>query len=268
MTQIVAVIEPELRILATDRLLTYPDGRVHDTDATKMILFEGCLLIAYTGLAVLGNDDTGEWIARALADYRLASDALPGLTDKLNAVWPTLPRVTNDRLDIFALGVGHVDGQPCTYHAGVTNYPPQPGRFRWGVTRVPDGSRELRTFGQPLPDVRGKRLIRDLGHLDKRGIGLGARIRIVAQAIRDTAETNNYVGADILMCVTTATAMWKRTTMVVSGGSPRDAHISLFVPGTAPASPQWKTMWMVAGGGVAIGGGQRLGPGVKSVFEQ
>ena len=99
MTQIIALVEPDGMVLAADRRLTWPDGSLHDDDATKMILFQGQLLLAYTGLARIGHLDTGQWIAREISKFREASDALPALAERLTARWRSL-RVTDARLTI------------------------------------------------------------------------------------------------------------------------------------------------------------------------
>ena len=107
MTQIIALVEPDGMVLAADRLLTFPDGSVHDHDATKMILFQGRLLLAYTGLASIGYVDTGKWIAQALSEYREASDALRALAELLTTRWRSLLGVSDDRLTVLGCGADY-----------------------------------------------------------------------------------------------------------------------------------------------------------------
>jgi hypothetical protein len=273
MTQIIILAEPQAVFVAADMLLTNPDGSVHREDATKMVLFEGRLLLAYTGLARVGATDTGAWLANALRDYRLGSEALPGIAEKLNRRWRSL-RVVDDRLTISGIGAAYFDGDPRTYFAEVSNaYAGLPTHeFRWRVSEIEPNRRAVMVVGQPLAEEpeedrrRTNRLLRTLRTLSVRQVGAQERGRILALTIRDTATSNRLVGADVLVGASSIENMLAARGMVLSRGDLRHTTVSTFIPAEKPQYRHWKTMWLVSGGTTLIGGGGEIPPGARDPF--
>ncbi len=259
MTQIVALATPELVVVATDRQLTYPDGTVADDQATKLILFGGRLLIAYTGLARIGHVGTGEWLSRSLANHSLASEALPALTQALNKRWLSLRGVADERLAIVGVGAAHFDGEPCTYALELANHglgQQGVGEFRCRHEPVDPDEAMVRVAGQPMPDGRRERMIDELGRA--RG-SVESTVAVIAAAMSDTARGNDRVGKDLLVGISSQRTMLSACTMVVSGGSPFDVHISALLPDGNAGGSRWHSMYMASGGSVAIGEGRGAG---------
>lgn len=259
MTQIVALATSGLVVVATDRRLTYPDGTVADDQATKLVLFGGRLLIAYTGLARIGHVSTGEWLSRSLANHALASEALPALTQALNKRWLSLRGVTDERLEIVGVGAAHFDGEPRTYALGLANHglgQEGVGEFRCHYESVdPDGAMVC-VAGQPMPAGRRERMLNELEHA--RG-SVESTVGVIAAAMSDTARGNDRVGKDLLVGISSQRTMLSACTMVVSGGSPFSVHISAFLPDGNADGPRWHSMYMAGGGSVMIGEGGEAG---------
>ena len=70
MTLIIAVASHDNAILASDRRLTFPDGSVAHDETCKLTVYacnDAKVMIAYTGLASIGGDSTGDWIINTLS---------------------------------------------------------------------------------------------------------------------------------------------------------------------------------------------------------
>jgi hypothetical protein len=226
---------------------------VADDKATKLILFGGRLLIAYTGLARIGHIGTGEWLSRSLADYALASEALPALTQALNKRWLSLLGVTDERLAIVGVGAAHFDGEPRTYALELANHElgqQGVGEFRCHYEPVDPGSAMVRVAGQPMPDGRQEQMMDELG---RAGGSVESIVAAIAAAMSDTARENDRVGKDLLVGISSQRTMLSASTMVMSGGSPSNVHISVFLPDGNPGGSRWHSMYVAGNGNVMIG---------------
>jgi len=87
MTLILSCLTPKYIVQVSDRRLTWPDGRVEDDAANKVVVFHERASFCYTGLAQIGAQRTDEWIA----------DQLIGCTGLQNAI-DTLKHALDERI--------------------------------------------------------------------------------------------------------------------------------------------------------------------------
>ena len=128
MTQLLGMANLDWAIIVADRKVTWSTGETLDDPATKLIYlqcFDARMAVAYTGLARIGSDPTGDWLTMRLADAlrheRWLKPALERLTEMTTDRFRRLPH-RPVKLLVFFLG--------------------------WGMQR------ELDT-GEPIPALRG-----------------------------------------------------------------------------------------------------------------
>jgi hypothetical protein len=260
-TQILVRVHPKYVLVLSDYLLTMPDGSVFADDATKMVFYEGSLILAYTGLARIGDEDTGLWIARTIAKYPSPHEALPGLAADLNARWPSL-NVTDNRLTIMGAGAAPSDDGPASYIVKLSNCDlGQTGsdrEFRYDGFTVPDDEIQMLVGGRPLRD--SKSLFRNLLRAEDHNVSVLGKAELTARFIRE--QNDRRVGRDFLVTAGWKERLLERRTLVLSGGDLSAHHIAGFLP--EDGRPEWRTAWMVSGGAVGLGGGgaAEAGPGM------
>ena len=66
MTLIVTFAASPFVVMVADRRLTWPNGRIADDDANKVVMFCNQMAIGYTGQARIEGKGTDEWLAHEL----------------------------------------------------------------------------------------------------------------------------------------------------------------------------------------------------------
>lgn len=104
MTLILTALSHNYIVQAADRRLTYPDGSLYDDDTNKAIFYCGRVAVAYTGLALMKEDQpTAEWIGMHMKDELGAERAMNRVAKETEDYLRTINR-PDKRLAIVATG--------------------------------------------------------------------------------------------------------------------------------------------------------------------
>jgi hypothetical protein len=167
-TLIQTLLTPEGVIQVSDRLLTYPDGKVYETTANKAVMWCGFVTIGFTGMAFTRTNarkPIAEWICESLKQD--AADGDSGIV-QLQAAGAKLMRTTDypdKRLTIAMAGATKHDdasqGGGNAYSFKVTNFEHVSPPLTYGdssfhvlpVEGVPLGGNQYgySTAGYPIP---------------------------------------------------------------------------------------------------------------------
>lgn len=213
MTQILNVVTRDWIYQASDRRLTFLDGRLADEDQNKIVFFEGRLALAFTGLAKIRSQTSDRWLASTL--QRSSSDSLSDALETVRseatktfcAFGTTLrqqrlafvgvgwTRLSNHEqllpLQCWVSNCHNEQGQPVT----TTNGTFQAGHRVWTGTDV----LELSEYGCDLKPHTRSRVIRTLRAIMKRREQKPEAVkRVLVDAIRTTAKRCPLVGSSVL----------------------------------------------------------------------
>jgi hypothetical protein len=86
MTLVITAATSKFVAQVSDRRLTYPDGRIYDDEANKVVVLQcrtAKLSMAYTGLGYIGSVRTDEWLVDVLTHGRAGHKPLEGVIDLL-----------------------------------------------------------------------------------------------------------------------------------------------------------------------------------------
>jgi hypothetical protein len=221
-TLILTLVTDRFIVQASDRRVTYGDGRVGEV-MNKAVVISTTACAAYTGLAFLdGKMPTDLFLMSAIDDAfasgtpvfdRLAHDAERAV--RLNR---SLPKTEPERSQIartsFVVAAfvpvldvdGHESGRRAPVLTIVSNAQFDLGeswadqaikRFERTQVAVRGGSAFLHAAGVPVPSKTRKRLERALRHALERGAQPESVARLLARAVRDVHETNPGVGPSV-----------------------------------------------------------------------
>lgn len=223
-TLIITFVSGRYIIQASDRRVTYGDGRVGEV-MNKGVVIGDAACAAYTGLAFLGGGShpTDEFVMESVARSMNVDD--PELLERLARDATRTVRMNRDlpkgaqrdeiaRTSIVLAGlVPSVDA--ATGKHGRRRYPmlsvvsnaqfdlseewAPTARPKFEVQRawVPDGRWFLHSAGQRIPATVKRRLIRSLRVAVDRCVHPEPAARLIARAVRDVHEVNEFVGPSV-----------------------------------------------------------------------
>lgn len=133
MTLIISALAEDVIIQVSDRLVTWPDGRVWSDNATKVVCVEcadAAFTVAYTGLALIGNVRTDRWIVNALNRNGATNKRFPDLFQDFHT---SAARTSSDlrELGVASRNITFVFagfGRPGPFAAYLTNQEDQSGK--------------------------------------------------------------------------------------------------------------------------------------------
>lgn len=228
LTLILCCATSEHVLLASDRRLTFPDGRVADDVRNKAAFFAGRWIWGYTGVARISHplQPSDEWLVDVLAGITKV-DEMPSIVATKAAKAVRHVHARKDirqqvrRLAFISIFFGDQARQPDgTFEAIpptpvvelVSNFSAQDhlGNHVWLPEAAPEfgvwtigpmgrsGVPRLLEFGQRLSPRARMETHRDLQRCDKHGVGVQAYARVLARAIqRCHDEGNAAVGRNV-----------------------------------------------------------------------
>lgn len=243
MTLIITCVAEREIVQASDSFLTMPDGSLFQDDAIKATFYCGHVVFAYTGLAVINDEDTGMWLSARLAEAPDGTifDVLDFITERATAdVAKT--KASNKTLAIMGAGwyeepakrTHYVDESGpaaevwmmpflCSV-ANFDNWEPHSWTskpddvFRPWVTPRPDGSNMAwRADGIPLDDTERPPLHHTLSAIANRGLGAKEIAPVLVKQIRDISIRDRRVGGGILVTSLPAQAAGRAAAFDVRG---------------------------------------------------
>jgi len=212
-TLIAACLTPSYIVQASDRRLTeLPSGRLVEDNRNKVVQLGANMAIGFTGLAEIEGLPTDEWMLEVLGGSLDAEGdrfkALLALRDRATEAFGRIRLPAAYKRHAFQVaGWGRFSGneviEPFIYL--ISNFA-GPGHWLaeakpgFELTRQRPGTSTLAlcSAGQKMGFDR---LTRDLVHVLERGAGPAAAARLLAEAVRDVAETNPAVGKAVLVNV-------------------------------------------------------------------
>ncbi|HSW64022.1 MAG TPA: hypothetical protein VLH56_12060 [Dissulfurispiraceae bacterium] len=217
MTQIIAAITHDFALMATDRRLTFLNGRdarkVADDDTCKLVNLCNISGIAYTGLARISGMPTHEWIAIRLAEHSCGSPAhaasilVESATREISttfyrgqqtfvmAGWDLPPGEKHLRAHLRIISN--------IYNSKGERLPnPSKGYIQF-VNWLSDNRKwAAKVAGYDLKDNQVRHLRRLFGRLADRKISSRTVLAALAQGVIDTASVAQGVGSKVLcMCI-------------------------------------------------------------------
>src|SRR5438034_5833169 len=115
MTLIISAITYKHVIQASDRRLTYPDGRLADDGANKAVCVycaDARFSIAYTGIAHVGRMRTDEWLVGVLTDAKAYQMDLRSISELLKTRATTALKKALPRLPLTLALAGYRENWP------------------------------------------------------------------------------------------------------------------------------------------------------------
>lgn len=213
MTLIAACLTPNYIVQASDRrLIELPSGRLVQDNRNKAVQLGANMAIGFTGLAEIEGLPTDEWMLEVLGGSLDAEGdrfkTLLALRDRATEAFGRIRLPAAYKRHAFqVVGWGQFPGEeaiePFTYL--ISNFAgpgcwleeAKPG-FELNRQRPGTSTLALYSAGQKMGFDR---LARDLVHALERGAGPAAGARLLAEAVRDVAETNPAVGTAVLVSV-------------------------------------------------------------------
>jgi hypothetical protein len=278
-TLILACLSHQRIVVAADRRLTLPDGSLYDDDANKAIFYEGRIALAYTGLARLDGADTADWLAARLAQHDTIEAAMESVASEASQAL-TQATASDKRVAFLAFGWATLQAQPPPrpFACVATNFMSTQGTWlnhaqptvtvrTWFLDQT--ASHYLVVAGQHLYKqeyvVLSRFLRKCVEHRASPGPFarlLGTQIQLIAGGSDARASS---VGRGLIIQSLTKDAVLIGEAMIVTPLAPT-GHSFVYVRHDGSLTP-FESPILVGGGGVLKGGGQALGPGVKSLFD-
>jgi hypothetical protein len=202
-TLIQTVFSDEFVIQVSDRRLTRGDGSVFDDEYTKLVCWNQCFTVGFTGLARIDRSQqksTCEWIAEALSDHPVFGYGVDALRTEAQATIRKLPNNWDKRLAIVVAGFDPSGGPLC---AEVANFDTTTGAVNdqntfalKGFTMITGRKTGSHTAGALLNGQQTSVLRRYLPRIIDQHNGINRSIRVLVENQRLVAKGNNRVGLD------------------------------------------------------------------------
>lgn len=227
-TLIITFVSGRYIIQASDRRVTYGDGRVGEV-MNKGIVIGDSACAAYTGLAFLGGGrhPTDEFVMESVARSMNVDD--PDLLERLARDASRTVRMNRDlpkgaqrdeiaRTSIvlagFVPGIDAATGKQRSRRYPILSVvsnaqfdlseewaPAARPKFEVQRAWVPDGRWFLHSAGQRIPSTVKRQLIRSLRVAVDRCVHPEPVARLIARAVRDVHEVNDFVGPSVNVVV-------------------------------------------------------------------
>ena len=224
MTMILTCLTKDFIVQASDRRLTYwRKGKFiyAEDDRNKALIYENHTVFAYTGLAILENQQFAiDWAAEHLAQLTSLRDAIGYLCESAARLMETLPfsSYSDDQRRLAFIGAGFINCVEATRttrrpgyliisnfmnREGETQPPPYNTFNAYLNLPLPLDTSTFKLFraGQQLPEDREKQLDRTLRrYFQKRQSTILPETigRLLTHAIQETAGTNKMVGKNVI----------------------------------------------------------------------
>lgn len=211
MTLIQTVFSNDRVIQVSDRRLTKGEGELVDDYYTKLVLWNDCYTVGFTGIARLDRrqkrESTAQWIAEVLSDYALFEPGVVALRSALGDKIKKLPRSFDRRLAVVLAGFDSFHDGPVV--ACVTNMDMQtytsadPTNFDiWELSIGPGQAAGVHSIGAKMNQVQDNVLTKQVRKALKRGDGVNPAVALMVENQRSVAKTDKRktVGPDAL-CV-------------------------------------------------------------------
>ena len=190
MTLLLSCLTPKYIVQVSDRRLTWPDGRLADDQANKVVIFNNQAVFSYTGISRIGAFRTDEWIAEQIIGRSGLQDAITHLTNALDTTVAKLPYPNRQLavvIDCWAATQEVPQIQP--WSCAITNFF-HPTARKVVAHALPTFS----TFSQKLPDGKGYAFV-PLGQ-DVAPVTMKRLIRSVVRAMRHAAPTPTTIAPE------------------------------------------------------------------------
>lgn len=211
MTLIQTVFSRDRVIQVSDRRLTKGDGELVDDYYTKLVLWNDCYTVGFTGIARLDRrqkkESTAQWIAEVLSDHAFFEHGVAALSAALGDKIEKLPRNFDRRLAIVLAGFDALHDGPvvaCVTNMDMqTNTSADPTNFDiWELSIGTGQSAGVHSIGAAMNEEQDKVLTRQVRKALKRGDGVNPAVQLMVENQRSVARTDKRktVGPDAL-CV-------------------------------------------------------------------
>lgn len=248
MTLILTCLAHEHIVQVADRRLTMPDGRLYDDDTNKAIFYCGRVAVAYTGLALMEEKPTAEWIGSCMKDALETETAMNHVAERAERYFGRID-LPDKRLAVVATGWATLRGeQPlrpfiCVASNFMTDsWECMPSAEKQMIVRTNflDKSSSYLIFacGQSL--TRGE--VTHLNHLVRRAVEHGATARALARLLGNVVQSvangrdrrAERVGRGMIIHLLSRKALVENRPMIVTPLTP-NAHSFIYV------SPEGRT---------------------------
>ncbi|MDO9533632.1 MAG: tetratricopeptide repeat protein [Deltaproteobacteria bacterium] len=256
MTLIISCLTEDYAIQVSDRRLTYPNGKIADDNANKVVDWGGWVAFGYTGLAEILSKPTDQWLSEAL----LINTPLHGGISLDEAIESARVKATRDFKRIpgqdkrfTTVGVGWAqmldtnESKPqlidfnrikptmywisnCLDDEGNTMAKPyEEFKANSIIFNIPPHNFVVKAIGQPISHNISVQLYRNIARCVKqRGIGPEPITRFLIETIRDVAEENITVGRNVMVACIPKESL-RRNIIPMSDGS-RGFYVSSSKP--------------------------------------
>lgn len=272
MTLALACISENQVVQVSDRRLTWiagPNaGKVADDGRNKALVVCNRFTLAYTGLAQIADQKTDEWVLDIAASISPASAQRisEAIAKAASEEFRKLKIKKTSRRHAFLISgwakFHKPDAPFSSFVSSISNA--LDDSWQWlqepeDIFRIRTVPLERRAFllasvGRPLERGVRNRLIRQIRAYSRRDRGPEAYIQLLATAIRETANSDPYVGRNLMAVSLPRAALENESGLCIplTFPMPRDEPISLYLPHKAePISyaPNYTC------GGIAMKGG-------------
>lgn len=250
MTLVVSCISPNHVVQVSDRRLTWAAGpkagELADDHTNKALVVCNRLCVSYTGLAEIGRVKTDEWVLDVADRVRPYNPARVWIAIALAAT----AEFRNIRFDrslkrhAFLISgwakLGRTDAPISPFISTISNALSAEGdwldeaedSFRVRVIPLADKPYLISTVGQRLPDNILTRLTRNVRNYAVRERGPEAYMRLIAAAIRATANINQLVGRNLMAISLPKTGLNRSAGLSIPLSFPMqtDEALALYLP--------------------------------------
>lgn len=211
MTLIQTVFSNDRIIQVSDRRLTKGRGELVDDFYTKLVLWNSCYTVGFTGLARVSRgrrvESTAQWIAETLSEFGYFESGVEALRAEAARRMKKLPKDIDRRLAVVLAGFDSYHEGPAV--ACVTNMDMQtytsadPTNFDvWDLAIGPGQPAGVHSIGAAMNAEQKKTLTTYVRRALKKGDGVNPAVQLMVENQRSVARTDKRktVGPDAL-CV-------------------------------------------------------------------
>lgn len=223
MTLIISYLTGRYIVQASDRRVTYGDGRVGEVMNKAVVIgHSGCA--AYTGLAFLdGRHPTDEFLMQCVFDSasnnQVVFDVMSRSASRAVRMNPGLPKEAVHRGEVSRTSFVICSFMPRAREPQLNKASDRvpvltvisnaqfdlseswatsaDKHFRMTQGAISPGKSFLHAAGQPIPALVRKRLVRDLARADRRSGEPEVAARLIARAIQEVHTANSAVGPSV-----------------------------------------------------------------------